>query len=309
MRTKIPALLVFTVCPAWGQTVHDAIANLNTEVARLQRSGAGSSSASPNAAPAPGFDHVEFGKGTARFKNQSNGTGVIVGVSTQGNGLVRGYTADGKQIFSIGHGVVNKGGVASFFSDAGTRIAEIGARNEGDHFGSARFYDNKGAVSVEVGSLPDGSPGGVWVGGEKKLDYAETFDLARRDNVVPGSVMSMSDDGAGLVLSSSAYDAKVVGVISGAGGYQAAFQAGARADGSADMPIAMAGRVFVRTNCSNGAVRVGDLLVASASPGVAMRSSEPARQTGAVIGKALRPLQGDACQAAEALLEMLVMAR
>lgn len=52
--------------------------------------------------------------------------------------------------------------------------------------------------------------------------------------------------------------------------------------------VAMAGRVPVKVDASYGAIRAGHLLVASPTPGHAMRADNPAPQ-GAVVGKALEP--------------------
>ncbi len=53
--------------------------------------------------------------------------------------------------------------------------------------------------------------------------------------------------------------------------------------------VALAGRVPVKVDASYGAIRAGDLLVASATPGRAMRADNPAPQ-GTVIGKAMESL-------------------
>jgi hypothetical protein len=65
------------------------------------------------------------------------------------------------------------------------------------------------------------------------------------------------------------------------------------------------GQVYVRANSENGPIQPGDLLVASSTPGVAMRSSDDARALGAVIGKAMERLKGKN----EGLVRMLVMPR
>jgi hypothetical protein len=54
--------------------------------------------------------------------------------------------------------------------------------------------------------------------------------------------------------------------------------------------VALAGRVPVKVDAAYGAIGVGDLLVASATAGHAMRSENPA--PGTVIGKALEPFAG-----------------
>ena len=51
--------------------------------------------------------------------------------------------------------------------------------------------------------------------------------------------------------------------------------------------VAMAGRVPVKVDAAYGAIQIGDALVASATPGRAMRSDDPVPLT--VIGKALEP--------------------
>ena len=54
--------------------------------------------------------------------------------------------------------------------------------------------------------------------------------------------------------------------------------------------LAIAGRVPVKTSTENGPIAVGDLLVSSSIPGVAMKGA-PAVSIGAVVGKAMEPLE------------------
>jgi hypothetical protein len=56
------------------------------------------------------------------------------------------------------------------------------------------------------------------------------------------------------------------------------------------IPLALVGRVPVKTDASYGAIRVGDLLTTSATPGHAMRCADRLQCVGAIIGKALQPL-------------------
>jgi hypothetical protein len=56
-------------------------------------------------------------------------------------------------------------------------------------------------------------------------------------------------------------------------------------------PIALVGRVCCKVDASFGSVQVGDMLTTSPNPGHAMRVEDPLRAFGAVIGKALGPLQ------------------
>jgi len=49
--------------------------------------------------------------------------------------------------------------------------------------------------------------------------------------------------------------------------------------------------VEVKASAENGAINPGDLLTTSNTPGYAMKSTDTARDRGAVIGKALEPLR------------------
>ena len=55
-----------------------------------------------------------------------------------------------------------------------------------------------------------------------------------------------------------------------------------------EVPVAVVGIVPCKVSTENGAIRAGDLLVTSSTPGHAMRDSNPA--TGTVVGKALQSL-------------------
>ena len=82
---------------------------------------------------------------------------------------------------------------------------------------------------------------------------------------------------------------------------------GTREDGTRDLPIALAGQVYVRVTVENGPIVAGDLLVSSTTPGTAMRARDMQLAFGAVVGKALQPYDG--IGGAEGLIRMLVMVR
>jgi len=84
-------------------------------------------------------------------------------------------------------------------------------------------------------------------------------------------------------LARAASDAAVIGVVVPDPAADAAILAGE--DRTA---VALAGAVRVKADASYGAIRVGDLLTTSPTPGHAMRSTDHA--AGTVLGKALEPL-------------------
>jgi hypothetical protein len=145
------------------------------------------------------------------------------------------------------------------------------------------------------------------INGKKVKDYAEMFELAVPQAVEPGMVMAVVGSGGVIAPAVSPYERRVVGVISGAGGLEPGAVIGSREDGSHDLPLAVAGQVFVRVCLEGGPIEPGDLLVSSSERGVAMRAADPDRAAGAVIGKALESFGFP--QGPEGLVRMMVMLR
>lgn len=121
-------------------------------------------------------------------------------------------------------------------------------------------------------------------------DFAEEFtvDDTVLEIATPGTVMVLADSGK-LVPCDGRYDSRVIGVIAGAGQYKPALLLD-RQGGKDRMPVAMVGKVMCRVTAANGAIKMGDLLTTADLPGHAMRVDDRSRALGAVIGKALAPL-------------------
>ena len=118
-------------------------------------------------------------------------------------------------------------------------------------------------------------------------------------------MVAYDSDAGALVPASSSNAGRVIGVISGAGGFSPGMVIGSRADESNDLPVSMAGVVHVRVSAEAGAVEPGDLLVPSSAAGVGMRTGDPGGAFGTIFGKALEPWPGTG----EGLVKMLVMNR
>jgi len=108
----------------------------------------------------------------------------------------------------------------------------------------------------------------------------------------PGLVVSIDPKNAGqLKVSRTAYDRRVAGVISGAGGVRPGMlmkQEDSITDG--DLPVALTGRVYVWCDASEHAIEPGDLLTTSGRPGHAMKVTDHDKAQGAIIGKAMTGL-------------------
>ncbi|MGE0885530.1 MAG: beta strand repeat-containing protein [Blastocatellales bacterium] len=133
-------------------------------------------------------------------------------------------------------------------------------------------------------------------------DLAEQFEINEspvsvgdKTGVQPsaGLIVSIDPDEPGkLVVSNQAYDRKVAGIISGAGGVKTGMimsQAGSIADGA--QPVALTGRVYCWADASSGSIEPGDLLTTSTVPGHAMKINDYAKAHGAIVGKAMTSLK------------------
>lgn len=151
--------------------------------------------------------------------------------------------------------------------------------------GRVRVIDGDEKTRIEL----DGAKGEIVLANG---DCAEEFDLsasAHERDFEPGSIVVL--DGRGAVRPcAEEYDGCVAGVVSGAGDYRPALVLDRRRAGAPRVPVALVGKVFCKVDARYGPVRVGDLLTTSATVGHAMKASDRDRAFGAVLGKALRPL-------------------
>jgi hypothetical protein len=132
--------------------------------------------------------------------------------------------------------------------------------------------------------------GDVYIDGtlyETGADFAEMLPGA--DDLEPGDVLTVGPEGD-LTRSTEAYQATVVGVYS----TKPAFVGGSdeEMENPGKVPLAVVGVVPVKASAEHGAIQPGDLLVASSTPGHAMRGGDDPPQ-GTVIGKALEGLESD----------------
>jgi hypothetical protein len=123
-------------------------------------------------------------------------------------------------------------------------------------------------------------------------DLAEPFDIKKSETVKAGMVMVIDPNNPGeLKVADRAYDSRVAGVISGAGGILPGMlmsQTGSAADGK--FPVALTGRVYCLADVSGGSIKPGDLLTTSDTPGHAMKVTDYSRAQGAILGKAMSAL-------------------
>jgi hypothetical protein len=257
--------------------------------------------------------------------SNGNASGYLGGSSTGVSGT---YIADeGETVGKLGHSWRGVYGSASREEDQFGHVG-IGVEGKASYGGIGVYGTALGAnglgvkaealashgVGVDAEAISDygigikakGGPGGyaaVFEGPTStwELEITGGADLSERFEVrgseapstpFPGTVVSIDPDHPGdLAVSAQAYDRKVAGVISGAGGIKSAMtmgQRGSLADGG--NAVALTGRVYCLVDAKFGAIQPGDLLTTSDTPGHAMKVSDHVRAQGAIIGKAMTSL-------------------
>ena len=121
-------------------------------------------------------------------------------------------------------------------------------------------------------------------------DLAEPFPI-KEGEIAKGSVVVIDEEHPGrLKRSTQAYDTRVAGIISGANGVNPGITL--KQEGVLDQGenVALSGRVYVRADATHGAIKPGDLLTTSDTPGHAMKVRDHSRAHGAILGKAMGAL-------------------
>lgn len=134
--------------------------------------------------------------------------------------------------------------------------------------------------------------GNLTVDGNLAAKYQDVAEWVPASNALAaGTVVTLDPTKTNHVeASSKTYDTRVAGVIS----TQPGIALGTSGEGK--VLVATTGRVRIKVDASAGAIEVGDLLVTSDLPGVAMKSKPvnvggvEMHRPGTLIGKALEPL-------------------
>lgn len=255
---------------------------------------------------------AEAGHGVVGISNSSGDVGVgvygtspLIGVMGEsGNGIgVAGFATgvNGKGV--QGQGGANGDGVAG--NTVSDTAAGVRGQNSGggdgvvgqcEHSAGVRGISTHGTGIVgEGGTFAAQFVGTVQVQGDMTLsgdiflsgaDYAEALSTTD-PGVGAGTVVVLGDDGE-VHPCARDYDTAVAGIVSGAGGVKPAIVLD-RHQGSAH--VALMGKVWCHANADPAPIRPGDLLTTSMTTGHCRRVTDPTRAFGAVIGKALTPLE------------------
>jgi hypothetical protein len=230
----------------------------------------------------------------------SSGAGVFAKCDGGGSALVGLQTHDqggGSGVWSEGHGTGNAITALQMNQAAGGSGVYAESRGTGNGvYAKVNNFSGSGAAifAEHIGNKTAGFfKGNVIVTGDVSfpgMDCAEEFVVTNDPGIEAGTLMAIGPGGI-LEPSTVAYDRKVVGVVAGAGDLKPGIVMGKNQHGDATCrAIALVGRAWCKADAAYGAIEIGDLLTSSATPGHAMRADDRDRSFGAVIGKAMAPL-------------------
>ena len=202
-----------------------------------------------------------------------------------------------KDAVSISQRIETSGG-----TNAWTRVDFLNANGQWNvgtsrNFNGDQFYiQRQGAAANAFAIQPNGDAALQGTLSCKILtirggaDLAEPFAMSQR-GVAAGAVVSIDPRHPGkLRMSAAAYDRKVAGIVSGANGIHPGISMIDEQQLEAGENVALSGRVYVKANTSAGAIAPGDFLTTSDVPGEAMKAADSGRAQGAILGKAMTPL-------------------
>jgi hypothetical protein len=206
------------------------------------------------------------------------------------------YTGDGQYLrFSANQiaAFTSAGGANNLYLNYGSGNVGIGTLS----LTSGYRLDINGNTNV-TGNLNVAGTGninaiGTITGGNIQAKYQDVAEwVPSSQRLSTSTVVILDATKSNQVISSSeAYDTRVAGVVSEQPGIALG------ESGTGKVLVATTGRVIVKVDATKGAIHIGDLLVTSDIPGVAMKS-EPVKVgsrmmhlPGTLIGKALEPLE------------------
>jgi hypothetical protein len=230
-------------------------------------------------------------EGVGVLGNRSNNS-----ASGFGGGGVRGQTSAANFVFTYG-----TAGVA--LAPTGSSVAIFGEAWSPQ--GTAGLFINRPGGDILRGNVsqnPDvtvfrvNGAGKVFADGgfqASGADFAESVPVKGDNNkYAAGDLLVIDRTASGrLALSQKPYSTTVAGIFSTKPGLLGTNR---RIDDSTpqnEVPLAIVGIVPCKVTDANGAIRAGDLLVSSSIPGHAMKGTDRSKMLGAVVGKALEPLQ------------------
>jgi hypothetical protein len=260
-----------------------------------------------------------FGRFSAAVQGfaHNGGTGVqAISVGAEDNGITEPQTAIGlfahaSAFQGFGGAVAIVGQVSDLCVDPGPTPDPLprcaGARFRSDSGRAPAAIFQAGTASGAVGDIMVGETGSsrvFRVDGAGNIfaakynvggaDFAESLPPAQQDaRYEPGDLLVIGAADMSVEPSSAPYSTRVAGIYSTKPGVVASTHSMDDPRLATEIPVAVVGVVPCKVTAENGPIRSGDLLVSSSLPGHAMRATDRSKMLGAVVGKALQPLNAN----------------
>lgn len=221
--------------------------------------------------------------------NDAGGGGGVSGLTTSTNGFAFGTRGDangtsGAVVGIFGSTLSPQGDGGRFVGVRGAHgtiiRGDFGPPGAGTEFTVFRV-DGNGTVFADGGFRPFGA------------DFAESVAVkGNAEHYAAGDLLVIdASGGRRVLLSQTPYSTLVAGIYSTQPGVVASTHRVDEALPNNEVPLAVIGIVPCKVTAENGPIMAGDLLVTSSTPGHAMKGTDRSRMLGAVVGKALEPLQ------------------
>jgi hypothetical protein len=235
-----------------------------------------------------------IGNGVSGYSQVPDGSGVRGAHGADGHGVIGtgGFGMTGIGTIMGVWGIAQDTGWAGYFSGP--------VRVEGNcQFASTAVFSDKVSLARDLevdGNVAVGGnvavAGNIAITGDVQLanrDVAEHFEVEPDASCEPGTVMVLGRSGT-LVPCTRRYDRRAVGVISGAGTLRPAITLGETHGATPTVRIALVGTTYCRVEADPAPIEIGDMITTSDTAGHGMKADDAARSFGAIIGKALAPL-------------------
>lgn len=277
----------------------DELGNQTTILGSVGTGGGGFLNVHMNASIWPGvvLDGDDGNSGTILLKAANDSTRMVLDAYNGAGAEISMRHTNGVETVEI---IASEGGIEGgqilMRNKSGFTTIQFDGDASGNGSGYLRLYKGDGSIALTL----EGDAAGEGKVTTQVLqitggsDLSENFDVnAVHAALKPGMIVCIDPEKTGeLVTSSKAYDRTVAGIVSGAGGVKPGMlmgQQGTKADGK--HPVALTGRVYCYVDADHGAIRPGDLITTSDTPGHGMKVSDHARGQGSIIGKAMSSLE------------------
>jgi len=245
--------------------------------------------------PSGGTGNVGIGVTVPEANLHVRATPEQIGLMVEGRAGQWGATIGGNGTNGASYGLQVTGGTTA--SDVAVRVT--------DALNTRELFRIRGDGNVGIGTTNPEYPlvvnGDAFFAGTTSArvleirggsDLAEPFEISESQPIPKGALVIIDEENPGqLKLSHQAYDKRVAGVVSGAGGINPGLTLTQQGVMEGGQNVALSGRVYALATAANGPIKPGDLLTTSDVPGHAMKATDRELWPGAVIGKAMSGLE------------------